>query len=142
MKSKLPPWSVFYHDLRLLVCRPHGIVDEALLEKTMELLAAAEEEAEEPFNRYVDLSRIDAVDLRPEFFDELSLRRRAARANRPPVKVAMYVTSDATERFAQTHARMTENSPLQVRVFKAVDAAADWLAVGRQDLEAPPSIRA
>ena len=61
MELKLPPWSVFYPDLRLLVCRPRGIVDEALLEKTMNLLEAAEREATEPFNRYIDLSQIDAV---------------------------------------------------------------------------------
>ena len=103
----------------------------------MALLGAAEEKAEEPFNRYVDLSRIDAVDLRPEFFAEVSLRRRAAMANRLPVKVAMYVTSDATQRLAQTYALMTKNSPLEVGVFKAVDLAADWLGVRPEDLEAP-----
>ena len=50
----------------------------------------------------------------------------------------MYVTSDATQRFAQTHARMTDNSPLHVRVFKEVGAAADWLTVQPEDLEAQP----
>jgi hypothetical protein len=136
MDLKLPPWSVFRPDLRLLVCRPRGIVDEALLAKTMTLLEAAEREAEVPFNRYIDLSRIDAVDLRLEFLFKNALRRRAARAEQPSVKAAMYVTSEATRRVAQTHALLTDNSPLRVRVFKEEIAAANWLGVRLEDLAA------
>ena len=106
------------------------------MEKTMDLLEAAEREATAPFNRYIDLSQIDAVDLRWEFLFQNGLRRRATRANEPPVKAAMYVTSKATRRVAQTHALLTENSPLQVRVFKEELAAADWLGVRLEDLAA------
>ncbi len=136
MALNLPPWSVFDDELRLLVWRPRGVVDEAFLENTVEWLEAVEQEATEPFNRYFDLSQMDAVDLRWEFLFENGLRRRATRAKEPPVKAAMYVTSKATRRVAQTHALLTENSPLQVRVFQEELAAADWLGVRVEDLAA------
>ena len=61
---KLLPWTSFHHDLRLMVFRPRGILDEPQVEKVIAMLEKAEAEADRPFNRYSNLSKLDAVDLR------------------------------------------------------------------------------
>jgi hypothetical protein len=138
MKKKLLPYVSFHHDLHLMVFRPTGIVDEPHVEKTVAMLEKVEEETDQPFNRYTDLSKIDAIDLRFEFIFRISLHRRLVRAKQPPVKSAIYVTSPATARVARTHVLLTDRSPLQVRMFKAASEAADWLGVTVEDLELAP----
>ena len=113
-----------------MVLRPTGIVDEPHVERIIAMLEKVEEEADEPFDRYTDLSKIDAVDLRFAFIFRISLHRRLY----PPVKSAIYVTSPATARVARTHVLLTDRSPLRVKMFKKVDEAAEWLGV-TEDLE-------
>jgi hypothetical protein len=134
-KMKLLPWVMFHHDLRLMVFRPTGIVDEAHVDKTVAMLQAAEEQADKPFNRYTDLSRLDAIDLSFKYIFRVSLHRRLAYAKYPPVKSAFYCTSSAAARVARIHVMLTEYSPLKVRMFKELDAAAKWLGVSVETLE-------
>ena len=58
-------WSgvSFHPDLNLMVWQPRGILDEPHVEQLISLLEHTEDEAERPFNRYTDLSRLDAVEL-------------------------------------------------------------------------------
>jgi hypothetical protein len=135
MKMKLLPWISFHHDHRLMVFRPRGIVDEPHVEKTVAMLEQVEQGADQPFDRYTDLSKLDAVDLSFEFIFRISLHRRLAYSKYPPVKSAFYVTSPATFRVARAHAILTDRSPLKVRWFKEVTPAAKWLGVPIEDLE-------
>jgi hypothetical protein len=65
----------------------------------------------------------------------VSLYRRAIYGERPIVKSAFYVVDRATAQLAITHALVTVDSPLQVRVFLHKSAAARWLGVSIADLE-------
>ena len=134
-KLKLLPGVTFHHDLRLMVFRPRGIVDEPHVEKTVAMLERVEAEVDKPFDRYTDLSKIDAIDLRFEFVFRICLHRRLTYAQYPPVKSAIYVTSPATMRIAKTHLLLTDHSPLKVKIFKEIPAAAKWLGVTVEDLE-------
>ena len=138
MKMKLLPWASFHHDLRLMVFRPRGIVDQTHVEKTVAMLEKVEDEFEKPFNRYSDLSKLDAVDLSFDFVFSICLHRRLKYAGKPPIKSAFYVTSPATMRVVKTHALLTDYSPIQVKMFKEVGAAAEWLGVTVDDLEMGP----
>jgi len=77
-----------------MLWRPLGTLDEALVNEIVAFIEAAEEKAK-PFNRFIDLSKLDMVDL-----TQVRLPRRAARrlifAKRSPVKSAFFVTSEAT----------------------------------------------
>ena len=137
-KLKLPPWTAFHRDVRLLVWRPRRIVNEAEVQTIVEMLDKMEEECAHPFNRYTDLSRIDAIDLRFEFVFRISLHRRMVYAKFPPVKSAFYITSEASERIVRAHAMLTDHSPLQVKMFREVAAAAQWLGVPAEELEMAP----
>ena len=134
---KLGFWSgvSFHPDLNLLVWQPRGILDEPHVEQLIRMLEQAEDEAERPFNRYTDLSTLEAVELTFDYVFRVSLYRRAVYAERPIVKSAFYVVDRATAELAITHAVVTVDSPLRVKVFLHKSVAAKWLDVSDADLE-------
>ena len=135
MKMKLLPWISFHHDHHLMIARPRGILNEAHVEQTVAMLEELEEKADRPFNRYSDLSKLDAIDLDFNFIVRIALHRRLVYAKYPPVKSAFFVTSPAAARVVKTHALVTDHSPLEVKMFKEVKAAAEWLGVSVDELE-------
>jgi hypothetical protein len=130
-------WSgvSFQPDLNLMVWQPRGILDEPHVEQLISLLEHTEDEAERPFNRYTDLSRLDAVELTFKYVLKVSLYRRLVYGERSIVKSAFYAVDRATARVALTHATVTAYSPLQVKVFLRKSSAAKWLGVSITDLE-------
>lgn len=134
MRMKLPPNVVFHHDLRLFVYRPRGIIDAKEVTRIVQFLEREEDRAEQPFNRFTDNSKLDAVDLDFDFMFKISLHRRLVYAQRPPVKSAFYVNSPAIARVVKVHAILTNHSPLQVKMFKDFGSAAKWLGVSEETL--------
>ena len=130
-------WSdvSFHPELNLMVWQPCGILDELHVEQLISLLERTEDEAERPFNRYTDLSRLDAVELTLKYVLEVSLYRRLVYGERSIVKSAFYAVHRATLRVVLTHATVTADSPLQVKVFLRKSSAAKWLGVSDTDLE-------
>ena len=135
MKMKLPPNVIFHHDLRLMVYRPRGIINEKEVKRIVEFLEREEDRDERPFNRFTDNSKLEAFDLDFHFVVRISLHRRLVYAKRPPVKSAFYVNSPAVARVVKLHAIITDHSPLQVKMFKDFAAAAKWLGVSVETLE-------
>ena len=118
-----------------MVWQPRGILDEPHIEQLISLLEHTEDEAERPFNRYTDLSRLDAVELTFAYVLQVSLYRRLVYGERSIVKSAFYAVNRATAQLALTHATITSDSPLQVKVFLRKTNAAKWLGVSDTDLE-------
>ncbi|PYI45149.1 MAG: hypothetical protein DME27_06240 [Verrucomicrobia bacterium] len=115
--------------MSLILWKPRGILDESLVNEIVVFIDTAEARASKPFNRFADLSALDAVDLNFKFVFHIALHRRLASAPRPPVKSAFYVTSPATTHYAKLHAMLTDYSPLDVALFTNRAAAAKWLGV-------------
>ena len=132
---KILPWLSFNPDIHLLVFQPRGVLDEPSLEKAVAMMEKLEQEADKPFNRYTDLSKLDAIDLSLGFIYRISLHRRRVYERQPPVKSAFYATSEASVRLARTHLMLTDQSPLQVQVFEDAGRAAQWLGVAPADLQ-------
>ena len=134
---KLEFWSgvSFHPDLNLLVWQPRGILDESHAEQLIRMLEQAEDDAERPFNRYTDLSALEGVELTFDYVFRVSLYRRVIYGDRPIVKSAFYVVDRATAELAITHAVVTVDSPLRVKVFLHKSAAAKWLDVLDAELE-------
>ena len=126
---KLPAHVLYRKDLSLMLWKPHGVLDEALVNEIVAFVDAAEDRASKPFNRFADLSALDAVDLNFKFVFHIALHRRLAYAPHPPVKSAFYVTSPETVHYAKLHAMLTDYSPLDVALFTERAAAAKWLGV-------------
>ncbi len=126
---KLPPDVEFYEDIRLIVWRPHGLVDKAAVNKIITVIGELETMSKEPFNRFSDTVRADAVDLNFEYIIHVSLYRRAFYGKRPAIKSAILATDATLIHYAKVHALLTQGSPINVCVFQDRKEAAQWLGV-------------
>ena len=119
----------FVEDASLLIWRPRGLLNEALVNKILAFVADQEGKFGRSFNRFTDMSALDAVDLSFKYVFHVALYRRLSRAGREEVKSAFFVTDPEIARSVKLHALMTDHSPLKVAMFKEREAAATWLGV-------------
>ena len=135
MKPKLPPNVLFHHDLQLFVWRPRGVLNENTVNTIVEFLEVEEERTDKPFNRFCDLSKLDAVDLDLHFVCRVALHRRLVYAKHPPVRSAFYVRHPEVAHLVRVHAIVTDQSPLKVSMFEDLTEAAEWLGVSKETLD-------
>src|SRR2546430_19688 len=126
---KLPPDVEFYEDIHLIVWRPRGLVDKSAVNKIITVIGELETTSKEPFNRFSDTVRADAVNLNFEYIIHVSLYRRSFYGKRPPIKSAILATDETLIHYAKVHALLTQGSPINVRVFPDRKEAAQWLSV-------------
>ncbi len=126
---KLPSDVEFHEDIRLLVYRPRGLLNEAAVNKIITVIGELEATLKEPFNRFSDTVAADAVDLNFEHIIRVSLYRRLFYGNRPPIKSAILATDSTLIHYGKVHALLTQGSPINVRVFQDRKEAAKWLGV-------------
>ncbi len=126
---KLPPELEFHEDIRLLIYRPHGVIDEAAVKKVVSVLEDLETKLEKPFNRFSDTLAADEVELNFKYVIQFSLCRRLSYAGHPPVKSAILATDATMIHYARLHALLTQGSPINVRIFQDREEAASWLGV-------------
>ena len=134
---KLTPDVEFHKDIRLLVYRPSGVIDEAAIKKIVSVLEELEERLQEPFNRFSDTLEADEVELNFKYVVQVSLCRRLSYAGHPPVKSAILATDSTMIHYARLHALLTQGSPINVRIFKDRKKAAQWLGVPVERLAIP-----
>ena len=125
---ELPADVEYVEDANLFIWRPRGVLSEALVNKIIVFVKEQEDTLGRSFNRFTDLSALNAVDLNFDYVFHISLHRRLSYAG-GKVKSAFYVSSSDAEHYAKLHAVLTDHSPLQVSVFTELAAAAKWLGV-------------
>ena len=127
---KLPPADIQFHeDVRLLVWRPRGLLNEAALKHIVTLIGDLESKSGNPFNRFTDALAADAIDLNFRYVFHTSLFRRLSYTGRPPVKSAILVSGPTRAHYSKMHAMLTQGSSIKVRIFEEREAAAKWLGV-------------
>jgi hypothetical protein len=126
---KLPPDVQFLEDIRLLIYRPRGLLSKMAVDEILVVLEKLEFSVPEPFNRFTDTLKADAVELNAKYVIEFSLYRRFAYTGHPPVKSAILATDSTMIHYARLHALLTQGSPLDVCVFQDREEAAQWLGV-------------
>ena len=126
---KLPPDIEFHEDIRLLVYRPRGLIDEADINKVIGVIEEIEAASQQPFNRFSDTSETHEVELNFQYVIQVSLHRRLAHAGRAPVKSAIFATDSTLVHYARLLILLTEGSTIKVRVFGDRKDAAQWLGV-------------
>jgi hypothetical protein len=124
---KLPPDVEFHEDIRLLIYRPRGVIDEAALKTVVDVLEDLEAKLQKPFNRFSDTLEADEVELNFKYVIQVSLCRRLAYAGHPPVKSAILARDSTMIHYARLHALLTQGSPINVHVFRDRAEAAEWL---------------
>src|SRR5712675_1109729 len=126
---KLSPDVEFHEDIRLLVYRPRGSIDEPAINKVMAVIEGLEAATQEPFNRFSDTSETHEVELNFRYVIHVSLHRRLTHAGHAPVKSAILATDPTLVHYARLLVLLTEGSSIKVRVFHERTQAADWLNV-------------
>ena len=124
---KLPPDVEFHDDIRLLIYRPCGVIDEAAVKKVVDVLEDLEAKLQKPFDRFSDTLGADEVELNFKYVIQVSLCRRLAYAGHPPVKSAILARDSTMIHYARLHALLTQGSPINVHVFRDRAEAAEWL---------------
>src|SRR5205814_5017435 len=119
----------FHEDIRLLIYRPRGLIDEPAIKKVISILEDLEARLQEPFNRFADTLGADEVELNFKYVIQVSLCRRLSYAGHPPVKSAILATDSTMIHYGRLHAVLTQGSPINVRVFKDRQETAEWLNV-------------
>ena len=136
---KLLPELEFHEDIRLLIYRPRGLVNEAALNKTLSALEDLEAKLEKPFDRFSDTLAANDVELNFKYVIQFSLHRRLAYAGHPSVKSAILATDSTMIHYGKMHAVLTQGSPIKVRVFQDRNEVAQWLGVPVERLSAEDS---
>jgi hypothetical protein len=135
----LPPEIAFHSDIRLLVYRPRGLIDQAEINKVISVIEEIEAETQEPFNRFSDTTGTHEVDLNFRYVIQVSLHRRLSHKGRAPVKSAILATDSTLVHYARLLGLLTEGSSIKVQVFQDRKEAAQWLGVPLELLAAKPS---
>jgi hypothetical protein len=135
----LPPEIQFYENVRLFVWRPRGILNDEAINKVVGCLEDLEARSREPFNRFADTLAADEIELNFRYVIQVSLHRRLAYADRPPVKSAILATDATAIHYGRLHALLTQGSPINVRVYQDREEAALWLGVPLELLAMEPS---
>ena len=133
---KRPADVEFHEDIRLLIYRPRGVLNEAAINKVLSALEDLEAKLQEPFNRFFDTVAADEVDLNFKYIIQVSLHRRLSYAGRPSVKSAILATDSTMIHYGRLHALLTQGSPINVRIFQDRAKAARWLGVPVERLTA------
>ena len=126
---KLPPEIQFDKDIRLLVYRPRGLIDEAAVNKIVSVIEEIEAATQEPFNRFSDTSETHEVELNFRYVIQVSLHRRLAHAGLAPVKSAILATDSTIVHYARLLILLTQGSSIRIQVFQDRKEAAQWLGV-------------
>jgi hypothetical protein len=126
---KLPPDVHFHEDIRLIIYRPRGLLNEAAVNKIIKVIGDLEARLDEPFDRFSDTLGHDEVELNFRYIIHVSLYRRLTYSNRPPIKSAILATDSTIIHYARLHALLTQGSPINVRIFQDREEAAQWLNV-------------
>jgi hypothetical protein len=133
---KFPPDVEFHEDIRLLIYRPRGLLNEQSVNKIVNVIEDLEANLQQPFNRFFDTLGHDEVELNFRYIIQISLHRVLSYMDRPAVKSAILATDNTIIHYCQLHAIITKNSPIHVRIFKEREETAQWLGVPLQRLAA------
>lgn len=126
---ELPPEIEFHQDIRLLIYRPSGLIDEAAINKVISVIEDLEASTQEPFNRFSDTTEAHEIELNFRYVIQVSLHRRLFHKGRAPVKSAILATDSTLIHYARLVMLLTEGSSIKVRVFQDRNEAAQWLGV-------------
>jgi hypothetical protein len=126
---KLPPDIEFHEDIRLLIYRPKGLINEAEINRVIGVIEGIEAASQQPFNRFSDTSETHEVELNFQYVIQASLHRRLAHAGRVPVKSAILATDNTIVHYSRLLILLTQGSSIKVQVFQDCEQAAQWLGV-------------
>ena len=112
-----------------MLWRPRGVLDEILANRIVAFVETEERTESEPFNRFTDLSNLEAIQIRFGHVFEIAQQRRKAVEHKPPVKSAIYAHSMVGFGVARMYETLMEPSTIDVRAFCNLADVVRWLEV-------------
>ena len=134
---KTPPDVYFRSEFNLLLWKPRGVLNEKLVNQIIAFIRDEEAASDTNKLRYIDTSELTAVELNFRYVFHVALYRRMSRKGRSSIKTACYIEDPVFEHYFKLHKLLTDHSPLQVRLCREVEAAAKWLSIPLESLQAP-----
>jgi len=113
----------------LMVGRPKGVLDANAAEKIVEFIEIREEQSENGFNRFCDLTRLESINLSFAEVRQLAQRRSLFNPNSFQVKSAFLATHPLAFGIARMYEELLSSPRIGVQVFSELEAAAEWLGV-------------
>jgi hypothetical protein len=113
----------------LLVGRPKGVLDAETIKKIVEFIEIKEEQSETGFNRFCDLTRLESINLSFTDVQLLAKRRSLFNPNDFQVKSAFLAAHPLAFGIARMYEELLNSPRIEVRVFREMGAAAEWLGV-------------
>jgi hypothetical protein len=127
------PHTRYYPEWRLLTWHPRGLFDDALADKIVAVIASSSHIEQVPFDRYTDFSGLTHIRLKIGHVFDVTKQRRAVSE---PVKSAFFSDTTVGLGIARMYESLMEGATIQVRAFRERAAAADWLGVPVEILQA------
>jgi hypothetical protein len=128
-KSVPGPFFLRYYPAhRLMAWQPQGTLDDLMLDQIAEWLVHIEK-AFLPFKRFVDLSQLTTVAVRSRHVFEFARKRAEEYAGVEPVRTALFSDGWVAFGIACFYESLMENTLIEVRAFRDLGRAAEWLAI-------------
>lgn len=122
----LPRGVRIHHPRHLYVWHPHGVLNLRRATEMLRFIETEEKKWKEPYNRFADLSGMEAVHLNFAEIEALATRRRGS-YHGEPVKSAFLATNPLAFGIARMYGQLVRWTPIEVRVFCRLSSAAAWL---------------
>ena len=91
------------------------------------------------FDRFIDLTQLDAISLSLNDMKRLTQRRREFNPNRGTVKAAILAGNPLAFATAKLYEILLQSPRIEVRVFPNVEEAARWLEIDAARLNSVPA---
>jgi hypothetical protein len=119
----------FNAEQRLVICRPRGVLTEKHAAQLLTFLIPLERSDPEPFNRLLDLTLVDDIELSSTIVPLYAMARQDSTKHRPPFRTAIIASEHPAATAALLYASLMKGSKIEVRVFDNASLAAAWLGV-------------
>ncbi len=123
----------------LLICRPTGQLDSELARRLIEGLESRESAAEDSFDRFVDVRKLDGISLDLDDVRRFARRRREYDPGSGVVKAAFLADHALALATARMYEMLLRSDKIAVRVFTRLEDAAEWLEIDAEKLLAVPA---
>ena len=131
----------YYPAHRLVAWQPQGVLDDRLLDQIAEWIVIIEKTSN-PFNRFVDFTRLTGIAIRSRHVFDFARKRAEEFRGLTPVRTALFSDDWVGFGMARLYESLMAETPIQARAFRDRRAAAIWLDVpvevlGLEDQPAP-----
>jgi len=123
-----PPFLRHYSAHQLMAWQPQGTLDDSMLDQIAEWLVDIEK-VSLPFKRFIDFSQLTTVAVRTRHVFELARKRAEQFAGVEPVRSALFCDDWVGFGIARLYESLMENTLIEVRAFRDLAKAAEWLGV-------------